>query len=102
MRQFLIKILLRLLTPPIQNRVIDNKKIQKWLWEIYPQGLFRDYIYKRDLDILQQIGGVVDREKYLILLGERIELGRLLYEAKTAYQKQEKEIKSKNQLTNKK
>lgn len=95
MRQLLIRILLRLLTAPIHNRVIDDKKLQKWLWDIYPQEVFRDYVYKRDLDILQQIGGVVDREKYLILLGQRIELGRLLFETKNAYEKQEKENKLK-------
>ena len=87
MRQFLIKIFLRLLTPSISREVIDEGKLEKFLWEIYPNKSFRDYIQKRDLEILQTIGSSVDREQYLILIGQRILLGRLLSDAKSAYDK---------------
>jgi hypothetical protein len=75
---------------------INRERIQTMLWGIYPQKSFRDYIHKRDFEILQNLGGCVDREKYLLLIGQRIELGRSLSEAKDSYEKEELKNKSKN------
>jgi len=47
------------------------------------------------LDILKLLGGVVSREDYLIYIGQRAELGRLLTNAKEAFDKLEKERKNK-------
>ncbi len=87
MRLFFINILLRLLRIP--NKKVIEDKILKWFWTSYPQQGFKDYIMKRDMTILQQMGNGVSRDEYFSLLGQRIELGLLLTQAKRSYQKVE-------------
>jgi len=89
MRLLLTRILLRLLRIPIAK--INEKRSRIFLWTAYPQQGFQDYITKRDMELLQHIGIGVPEKEYLTLLGQRIELGLLLMEAKKAYQKIEKE-----------
>ena len=89
MRLLLTRILLRLLRIPIAK--INEKRSRIFLWTAYPQQGFQDYITKRDMELLQHIGIGVPEREYLTLLGQRIELGLLLMEAKKAYQKIEKE-----------
>lgn len=82
MNHLLIKLLLRLLRIPPIEKVIDSKKMKEWIGGQYPIKEFRDYISKRDLQILQLLGEGVSRKEYLTYLGQRIELGMLLKEAK--------------------
>ena len=92
-RLLLTRILLKLLRIPIVR--INEKRARIFLWTAYPQQGFTDYVTKRDMELLQHIGTGVQREEYLTLLGQRIELGLLLLEAKKAYQKVEKERQEK-------
>ena len=96
MRKLLIKILFRLLKIPIATKYIDHAKMKEWLGLQYPLSEFRNYISTRNLSILQVLGEGVDRDKeYWILVGQRIELGRLLTEAKKNFAIAEKKIKEK-------
>ena len=89
MKLFLIRVLLKLLRLPLDK--VKEKRIRLWFWANYPQQGFTDYLRKRDATILQELGNGVSREDYLIRLGQRIELGMMLTQAKTAYEKIEKE-----------
>ena len=93
MRKILLKILFRFLKIPTADRLMDQKRIKEWLGLQYPLKQFRDYIATRDLMILQRLGEGVSREEYLTYLGQRIELGKLLTEARTNFEKAEKEIR---------
>ncbi|MBT9165077.1 MAG: hypothetical protein DDT23_01092 [candidate division WS2 bacterium] len=95
MRNLLIKLLLQLLRIPPIEKAIDNKKMREWLGGQYPIKEFRDYISKRDLQILQLLGEGVSREEYLTYLGQRIELGMLLREAKRNFELTEAERRKK-------
>ena len=90
-RLFFTSILLRLLRIPIVR--IDEKRIRIFLWTIYPQQGFNDYITKCDMAILQRIGMGVQRDEYLDLLGERIRVGLFLSDAKRAFERVEKDRK---------
>ena len=98
MRNFLLKILFRLLRIPPIVKVVDSKKMKEWLGGQYPIEEFRNYISKRDLQILQLLGEGVSREDYLIYLGQRTELGMLLREAKKDFEIVEKERRAKASL----
>ncbi len=89
MKLFLIKILFRLLRSPI-GKGIDQPKISEWLGLQYPLKSFRDYISTRDMILLQMMGEGQDRESYLLTLGQRMELGKLLTEAKNNFERAEK------------
>jgi len=89
MRLLLIRLLFRLLKIPF-NRQTDSPNIKEWLGLQYPLKGFRDYISNRDFQILQRLGEGVSREEYLSYLGQRTELGKLLTEAKTNFEKAEK------------
>lgn len=102
MRKLLTKILFRLLKIPIATKYIDHAKMKEWLGLQYPLLEFRNYISTRNLSILQVLGEGVDRDKeYWILVGQRIELGRLLTEAKKNFAIAEKKIKEKQNESNK-
>jgi len=90
MKRILIKILFRLLGIPTADRLIDQDKIKEWLGLQYPLKPFRDYIGTRSFLILQKLGEGVNREDYLMYVGQRIELGKLLTEAKTNFEKAER------------
>jgi len=92
MRNFLIKILFRLIKVPIAYDPYDNERVKDWLGLQYPLKEFQDYIAARNLYILQMLGeGVIRDDDYMILVGQRLELNRLLNEAKTNFRKAEKE-----------
>ena len=101
MRLLLINLLLHLIesVKPRDNSLIDEEKMRWWLADCYPQKNFRDYIKKRDTEILQALGSGVNSKKYLTLLGQRIEIGRLFATSKQEFEKLEakgrKKIKTK-------
>ena len=96
MRKLLINILFRLLKIPIASKVIDHAQMKEWLGLQYPLQEFQNYISTRNLHILQVLGEGVDRNvEYWMLIGQRIELGRLLTEAKKNFTIAEKKIAKK-------
>lgn len=81
---------------PIASTPIDSKKMREWIGLQYPLQEFHNYIAARNLHILQVLGeGVVRDEDYWIYVGQRVELGRLLTEARKNFERNEKEIKRK-------
>lgn len=88
MKLLLIKLLFRLLKMPI-SKSVDTLRVQEWLGLQYPLQAFREYIMIRDLQLLQRLGEGVSREDYLIYMGRRTELGKLLTEAKLNFKKSE-------------
>ena len=95
MRNLLLKFLIRFLKVSEVKGDVDKEKEQKMFWGIYPTREFRNYISRRDLQILQILGEGVSREEYLIYLGQRIELGLLLRNAKQSFEAVEKKRKTK-------
>ena len=95
MRNLLLKFLIRFLKVPEVKGAVDKEKEQKMFWGIYPTREFRNYISRRDLQILQILGEGVSREEYLIYLGQRIELGLFLRNAKQSFETVEKKRKTK-------
>ena len=86
MRKIIIKILFRLLKVPIATDYIDHAKKREWIGLQYPLQSFHDYISTRNLHLLQILGeGVTRDEEYWMLVGQRMELGRLLSEAKKEF-----------------
>jgi len=95
MKRILISILFRLLKIPITTKFTDISMKKDWLGLQYPTQGFHNYILSRNLYILQILGEGVSREDYLIALGQRIEIGRLLTEAKKEFAIAEKKRKDK-------
>ena len=90
MRNLLIKLLIRLIKVPELSEAVNKEREEEMFWGLFPLKEFRDFISRRDLQILQTLGEGVSREEYLTLIGQRIELGILLREAKKAFDKVEK------------
>lgn len=83
--RFLIKLLDRGNVETFQG--IDDEAIGNWLAEQTAQQGFRDYVRKRDLQILKAFGNLLDRDSYILLVGQRLELLRLFHQAEESYQK---------------
>jgi len=98
MKRLLIKILFRLLNLPSGD--IDTSRIAKWVGSQYPEKGFRDYIAKRGHNILQSMGEGLSRDDYLMHIGMRMEIGKLLTEAKTNFEIMENQIKKRKQNEN--
>jgi len=94
-KEIFLKFLIRFLKVPKVKGAVDKEKEQKMFWGLYPTREFRNYISRRDLQILQILGEGVSREEYLIYLGQRIELGLLLRNAKQSFEAVEKKRKTK-------
>lgn len=81
---------------PVPTALIDSKKMKDWLGLQYPLKEFHDYIGSRNLHILQILGEGVQRDaEYWTYVGQRIELGHLLTEAKKNFTIAEKERRQK-------
>jgi hypothetical protein len=94
MKKLIIKILFRILKLPIPVKPIDQIRMKEWIGLQYPLKEFRDYIASRNLHILQILAeGTSRNEDYWINVGQRIELGRLLTEAKRNFELSEKKKK---------
>jgi len=100
MKKLLIRLLFKLIGSPLDlENTIEEKRMSKWLAVQYPLTEFRGYIKKRDLEVLQVMGNIATRENYLIHIGQRIEICRLLTLAKENYemyakQQETKKVKS--------
>ena len=95
MRNIIIKLLFKLLKVPQVEGAIDKEKEQEMFWSLYPNREFRNYVAKRDLQILQVLGEGVSRDEYLSYLGQRMELQCLLRTAKQSFDVVDKKRKTK-------
>lgn len=86
MKRLIIKILFRLIGIKIPINSIDGEEMNRWLGLQYPVPAFRNYIKTRSFSLLQVLGDEVPMGKeYYKILGQRIELNRLLFESKTQF-----------------
>ncbi|MCK9578711.1 hypothetical protein M0R01_04475 [bacterium] len=84
-REFLIKLLFRLLDDDKQITGVDNERINQWLIRQYSDMGFREYFRKRDIQLLKTMGVGLDQNSYKLWLGQRFELLRTLQKVDMAY-----------------
>ncbi len=84
-REFLIRILFRLLDNDKQIGEINDKRINEWLARQYSDMGFREYFKKRDIQLLKTMGVGLDQNSYKIWLGQRFELLRFLQRVDQSY-----------------
>lgn len=89
MRKLLIKWLFHLLIDDETYQGIDDRRIELWLQMMFTNVGFRDYVRKRDLQILKTLGAGVSETNYHIYLGQRLEILHLLKEVSRAHKLQE-------------
>jgi len=89
MRKFLINLLFKLSDRGETFSGIDDERIGLWLETLTADKGFRDYTRKRTLQLLKSFGMLVDRDNYAILVGQRMELLRLMNEAEKAQKRAE-------------
>lgn len=77
MRKLLIRLLFHLLDKSESYANIDEDAIEEWLINQAPTKGFKEYIRKRDLQLLKTIGTGLTEENNKIWLGQRFELLRL-------------------------
>lgn len=93
--RWLLKFIFKMLDLPNPNYV-ESARMNKWMGDIYPLKEFHDYIASRNKLILQSLGNGISREQeYWIQVGQRMELGLLLTNAKNNFEKNEKARKAK-------
>lgn len=85
LKQLIIKLLFRLLEEPNFGG-IRTDKVAAWLDSTYTDARFKDYYKKRSLAILRTMGLGASREDYLIMVGQRLELGIWLNEGNKAHE----------------
>lgn len=91
-RRALIRLLLKILgISGVEYKIKNEERMRKWLAEQAHRTEFQDYIRKRDMEILQAMGAFPKRESYAMLIGQRVELGRLLSSAKKEFDLLEKQ-----------
>ena len=84
-KKLIIKLLFRLLEEPNYGGV-KTENVVKWLDTTYTDVRFKDYYKKRSLAILRTMGLGASRDDYLIMVGQRLELGIWLNEGNKAHE----------------
>jgi len=88
-KKLIIKLLFRLLEEPNYGGTRTDR-VAKWLDTTYTDVRFKDYYKKRNLAVLRTMGIGASRDNYLIMVGQRLELGILLNEGNKAHEAAEK------------
>ncbi len=94
MRALLSKLLFRLLDKKEVYANIDDDKINEWLARQPQEPGFREYIRKRDLQLLKTIGMGISQENSVLWTGQRFELLRLAQIAQEAMENKGRKKKS--------
>ena len=87
----IIQLLIRLLESKITYRDIDEERINNWLADTSQDMRFQQYFKKRDLTILKSLGIGLERDDYLVKIGQRLELLQLLSAVDGAKKAKERE-----------
>lgn len=77
-RKFLIKILFRLIEENKGYDGINDKMIDEWFKIQVSSRGFWEYFKKRDLQLLKTFPVSMNRDSHLILVGQRLELMKLV------------------------
>jgi len=86
--RWIIKQFLRI-TPNVEYFLKDKERerMQKWLADSHGTDKMKAYFIMRDYALMKELGTKQDRERYLILVGRRLELLHLIGEARNQYDK---------------
>ena len=98
MTRLIVKLLIRFLekdAPAWYNGMREEKR-KIWLLEQFQNEGMREYFKWRDLTILKTLGMGVTQKEHLMLVGQRLELLKLIGYAKEEY---DREVKRKDQKT---
>lgn len=90
MKRFLIKILFRMMDRDISYLDINDKKAEDWLARNFKDTGFHEYFRKRDLTLLKTMATGLNRDDYLLAVGQRLELLKLLGKVDSANKMVEK------------
>ena len=93
MRQWIIKILFRLLNPNQNYQDINDKRILEFLRFARRDRGFQEYYRKRSYQIIKTLASGLSRDNYLIWLGHRLELLNLLDQTEKAEKRSEQKLK---------
>lgn len=88
----IVRFLIKLLEPSIHYRDIDDTKIESWLADTAKDIRFHEYFRKRDLTLLKALGVGLDREQYVMKVGQRLELLQLLGSVNEAKKSKDRQV----------
>ena len=97
MRKLLIKLLFRVLDKKEVYANIDEERIEEWLSRQPNEPGFREYIRKRDLQLLKTIGMGISQENMNVWVGQRYELLRMAQIAQKAKERKKSQNKGRRQ-----
>lgn len=102
-RRILIHILFRLLANGKKSdyQGLNRKLIDDWLFRQFQDMGYREYTKLRDLELMKAMSVGVTRETYTLLLGEKLEIMKLLQKVDDAYKRKQRELdarKAKDEL----
>ncbi len=95
MKTILTKLLFRLLDKKEVYANINEDRINEWLARQPQEPGFREYVRKRDLQLLKTIGMGISQENSAVWTGQRFELLRLAQIAQQAMEDKGRKSKSK-------
>lgn len=98
-RLLITRFLIRLLDPHFSYHDIKDDDIREFLAGVSYDLRFQQYFRKRDLTILKALGTGLDREHYLMMMGQRVELLTLLSKVDEAHKVEEANRKRKEKET---
>lgn len=88
-KRFLIRWLLRIVTPELQIREVNVKAVDQWLDAQGGDPRYVEYFRLRDITLLKTMGTCQEREEYLISVGRRLELLTLAQKVDVAHKTME-------------
>ena len=96
MKNFILKILLRLLDVSFDYKKIDKQAFEDWAFRSLDDVGWKSYFAYEDLRILKELSFGKERDQYMILIGRRLQLLYLYDEMrKAAENKKSKEERKK-------
>ena len=90
-KRWIIRKLLRLLEPGWLYHGIEDDRIRDWMAQQAQYKGYLDYFRKRDLTHLKALGMGLERDEYLLRVGQRLELLYFVHQVDEARKAKEKE-----------
>lgn len=96
MTKLLTRLLFKLLDGHIVQKydMIEVKKMERWLLSGYEDSGWKSYFAKEDIKLLKSMATGLDREKYWMMIGRRLQLLYLYNDMKQVFDNKKKEYAS--------